>query len=208
MLIKPFLILLVFLVSPLTASQAAVDEELLQNYLRDLSTLKADFQQVIEIPDEGSISLTHGTFYLKRPGRLRWEYAEPNKQLIVADGRRIWLYDYELEQISHRSQSAALDGTPAQLLSDSGPLEQHFEIIPRGEEDGLEWVELRPNDKEAQFISIRIGFLDDQMQHLEMSDTFGQITRFVFSNILRNPKLNPELFVFKPPSGIDLIGDL
>jgi len=208
MLIKPFLILLVFLVSPLTASQAAVDEELLQNYLRDLSTLKADFQQVIEIPDEGSISLTHGTFYLKRPGRLRWEYAEPNKQLIVADGRRIWLYDYELEQISHRSQSAALDGTPAQLLSDSGPLEQHFEIIPRGEEDGIEWVELRPNDKEAQFISIRIGFLDDQMQRLEMSDTFGQITRFIFSNILRNPKLNPELFVFKPPSGIDLIGDL
>jgi len=208
MLIKPFLILLVFLVSPLTASQAAVDEELLQNYLRDLSTLKADFQQVIEIPDEGSISLTHGTFYLKRPGRLRWEYAEPNKQLIVADGRRIWLYDYELEQISHRSQSAALDGTPAQLLSDSGPLEQHFEIIPRGEEDGIEWVELRPNDKEAQFISIRIGFLDDQMQRLEMSDTFGQVTRFIFSNILRNPKLNPELFVFKPPSGIDLIGDL
>ncbi len=83
--IKPFLLFLVLLVNPLNALQAAVDEELLQNYLQDLKTLKADFQQVIETPDEGGIFLTHGTFYLQRPGRLRWEYAEPDKQLIVAD---------------------------------------------------------------------------------------------------------------------------
>jgi outer membrane lipoprotein carrier protein len=43
---------------------------------------------------------------------------------------------------------------------------------------------------------------------MEMSDNFGQITRFVFANVQRNPPLDEMLFEFHPPSGIDLIGDL
>lgn len=208
MVIKRLFFTLVLLISPVSMLQAAEADNLLKHFLQGLTTLQADFQQTLEQQDEGGVYFSSGTFYLKRPGQLRWEYDPPNDQLIVADGSRIWLYDRELEQVSHRSQKAALEGTPAQLLSTTGPLDQHFEIKQLTEEDGLSWVELLPRDKDAQFNSMRLALTGDQLLRMEMSDNFGQTTRFVFTNMQRNPALDEGMFDFSPPPLIDLIGDL
>ncbi len=197
------------LLTLLPVSLAAADAKgMLQNFLLGLTTLQADFRQTLEQPQEGGVFFSSGTFYLKRPGQLRWEYDPPNDQLIVADGKRIWLYDRELEQVSHRSQKAALEGTPAQLLSTTGPLDQHFEIKALQEEAGLDWVELIPRDKDAQFNRVRLALAGDRLLRMEMSDNFGQTTRFVFTNMQRNPSLDEAMFDFEPPPQIDLIGDL
>jgi outer membrane lipoprotein carrier protein len=180
----------------------------LNAFLQDLNTLQAGFRQTVQPTDDDNVYTSSGVFYLKRPGQLRWEYEDPATQVIVADGKRIWLHDLELEQVSHRSQKAALKGTPAQLLSGTAPVEEHFELQDLGERDGLSWVELRPREKEAQFEKLRLGLADDQLGRMEMYDKFGQITRFFFFDLKRNPKLSPELFVFVPPPQIDLIGDL
>jgi outer membrane lipoprotein carrier protein len=180
----------------------------LNAFLQELNTLQAGFRQTVQPTDDDNVYTSSGVFYLKRPGQLRWEYEDPATQVIVADGKRIWLHDLELEQVSHRSQKAALKGTPAQLLSGTAPVEEHFELQDLGERDGLSWVELRPREKEAQFEKLRLGLADDQLGRMEMYDKFGQITRFFFFDLKRNPKLSPELFVFVPPPQIDLIGDL
>ncbi|MCU7856817.1 MAG: outer membrane lipoprotein chaperone LolA [Candidatus Thiodiazotropha sp. (ex Lucinoma borealis)] len=180
----------------------------LELFLKDLNTLQADFRQTLEQQDDGSVYISHGVFYLKRPGLLRWEYDAPGEQLIVADGDRIWLHDIELEQVSHRSQQAALKGTPAQLLSDLAPITDHFQVNDLGEQDSLSWVELLPKEKEAQFASVRLALNDNRLQRMVMVDNFGQTTRFFFDNVQRNPTLNDALFKFVPPSMIDLIGDL
>ncbi|MES9993797.1 MAG: outer membrane lipoprotein chaperone LolA [Candidatus Thiodiazotropha sp.] len=180
----------------------------LDAFLKDLSTLQADFEQTLQQQDDDQVYTSNGVFYLKRPGLLRWEYDTPNEQLIVADGDRIWLYDIELEQVSHRSQQAALVGTPAQLLSGQAPINDHFTVEDLGEEGGLVWVELRPKEKEAQFSSLRFALDDNQLQRMEMTDNFGQITGFVFENMQRNPQLDAALFEFQPPPLVDLIGDL
>ncbi|MCU7839236.1 MAG: outer membrane lipoprotein chaperone LolA [Candidatus Thiodiazotropha sp. (ex Lucinoma annulata)] len=180
----------------------------LELFLKDLNTLQADFRQTLEQQDDGPVYISHGVFYLKRPGLLRWEYDAPGEQLIVADGDRIWLHDIELEQVSHRSQQAALKGTPAQLLSDLAPITDHFQVNDLGEQDSLSWVELLPKEKEAQFASVRLALNDNRLQRMVMVDNFGQTTRFFFDNVQRNPTLNDALFKFVPPSMIDLIGDL
>ncbi|MEW8026823.1 MAG: outer membrane lipoprotein chaperone LolA [Candidatus Thiodiazotropha sp.] len=178
----------------------------LEAFLKDLTTLQADFEQTLQQDDQAYTS--NGVFYLKRPGLLRWEYTTPSEQLIVADGDRIWLYDIELEQVSHRSQRAALVGTPAQLLSDQAPISEHFQVNDLGEADGLSWVELLPREKESQFSSLRLALNENSLQRMEMIDNFGQTTRFVFDNLQRNLTLDATLFRFKPPPMIDLIGDL
>lgn len=178
----------------------------LEAFLKDLTTLQADFEQTLQQDDQAYTS--NGVFYLKRPGLLRWEYTTPSEQLIVADGDRIWLYDIELEQVSHRSQQAALVGTPAQLLSDQAPISEHFQVNDLGEVDGLSWVELLPREKESQFSSLRLALIENNLQRMEMIDNFGQTTRFVFENLQRNLALDAALFTFKPPPMIDLIGDL
>ncbi len=203
----PFLILLLWAGVVLSAP-AADGLQQFKAFMQDLHTLQASFRQTVQQPDDDNVYASNGVFYLKRPGQLRWEYEDPATQVIVADGNRIWLHDLELEQVSHRSQKAALKGTPAQLLSGSAPVEANFEVEDQGEREGLSWLELRPKEKETQFAKLRLGLADNQLQRMEMYDNFGQVTRFIFYDIERNPELSPELFVFVPPPQIDLIGDL
>lgn len=206
-LIPEFVILLLLtIVAPAVGAADALQQ--FKAFMQDLQTLQASFRQTIQQPEDDTIYANNGVFYLKRPGQLRWEYEDPATQVIVADGDRIWLHDLELEQVSHRSQKDALKGTPAQLLSGTAPVEEDFELQDLGQQEGLNWIELRPKAKEAQFVKVRLGLAENQLQRMEMYDSFGQVTRFIFYDMQRNPKLSSELFVFEPPPLIDLIGDL
>jgi outer membrane lipoprotein carrier protein len=186
---------------------AASGSQQLETFLQGLHTLKAKFRQTLEQPDNDQYFFSEGVFYLKRPGLLRWEYDAPAKQLIVADGDRIWLYDMELEQVSHQSQDSALKGTPAQLLSTNKPVSEFFTVSDQGEQEGLAWVELIPKDPEGQFHRLMLALKDNTLVRMEMYDNFGQVTRFFFGEIQRNPELDDSLFEFEPPPLIDLIGD-
>ena len=176
-------------------------------FLDNLGTLQAKFEQSVLDQSHNQAERFQGVFYLRRPGQFRWDYSEPYEQLIVADGDRIWLYDSDLDQVSHRSQKDALSGTPAQLLSDASPIEDNFEVIDIGKSQGMAWVELIPRDKESQFVRILLAFMGKELRRMEMADQFGQITRFQFYDIQRNPALPDELFEFVPPEGSDVYGE-
>ncbi|WP_133512878.1 LolA family protein [Candidatus Thiosymbion oneisti] len=184
---------------------AATGPERLQDYLRGLRSLVSDFRQITLNVDGGRIVESKGTFYLRRPGQFRWEYESPVKQIIVADGKRVWLHDLELDQVSHQSQAKALGGTPAQLLAMEGPVDRHFKVTPWDAGDGREWVELRPKAKDTQVVRIRIGFAGKRLDTLLMDDSFGQHTRFVFTGTKRNPRLDKDLFHFDASSAVDFL---
>jgi len=190
----------------LSANALALDgQQQLRAFLQGLKTFKAEFtQEVVGNPQSG-VLFSEGTLYLQRPGRFRWEYRTP-PQLVVADGQRVWMYDQELEQISHQSQARALQGTPAQLLVETAPLERYFEITDLERAGDLAWVRLRPLADESEFAQILLGFADSRLQELEMADQFGQTTYFRFRATERNPQIDPELFVFRAPPGIDVMG--
>ncbi|MCF6280775.1 MAG: outer membrane lipoprotein chaperone LolA [Candidatus Polarisedimenticolaceae bacterium] len=196
-----FLLLLPF------AASAASGTEQLQRFLANLTTLQAEFEQMVITSDNDSYT-SSGTLYLNRPGKFRWEYRQPIEQLIVADGDRVWLHDMELEQVSHRSQSAMLEGTPAQIFSEIGPLERHFTLTDSDERDGLIWVVLAPKNSESQFATISVALTaESELKRMEFIDQFGQVTLFMFSDLVRNPILDEKLFIFIPPPLIDILGD-
>ncbi len=184
---------------------AADGPQRLDRFLEGLNTLQAKFQQTVVSAGHDQAMSSQGTFYLNRPGRFRWTYDEPEGQFVIADGGRVWLYDAELEQVSHQSQEEALRGTPALLLSDSGPVERHFEVVGLGSRIGLEWLELLPRGENSEITKVLVAFRGDQLDRLEMIDSFGQITRFHFTDIRRNPELDPALFRFQRPPGIDML---
>jgi len=197
---------LLLLLLPFAASASSGTEQL-QRFLANLNTLQAEFEQIVITPDSDSYT-SNGTLYLSRPGKFRWEYRRPIEQVIVADGDRVWLYDMELEQVSHRSQSGMLEGTPVQIFSDKGPLDRHFTLIDSEERDGLNWVVLAPKNSESQFSTISVALTkENQLKRMELIDQFGQVTLFLFSKVVRNPVLDDELFIFIPPPLIDILGD-
>jgi outer membrane lipoprotein carrier protein len=174
--------------------------------LKSLSALSADFSQKVKDENQQTISASSGTLMLKRPGQFRWDYTQPFEQLILADGQQIWVYDIELDQASVRPQQDTLDATPALLLSGSVDIEQHFSIENTVLEKDTEWVTLKPLKTEGSFTRVRIGFKAGFLQKMQMQDHFGQQTLFVFSKVLPNPELAPDLFVFTPPEGVDVLG--
>lgn len=202
----PLAALLCALLLPLGvgAVPAASGNTQLHTFLEGLRTLKAEFAQTTLSPDGRSKVEAEGTFYLQRPGKFRWVYRKPSPQVIVADGSRVWLYDQALEQVSHQSQEKALSGTPALVLSDTGPIDKHFSVRDLDPEEGRQRVELSPKDKDSQVARIELSFAGDQLDGVEMVDAFGQVTRFRFTQVERNPQLEATLFQYRPPPGIDV----
>jgi len=184
---------------------AATGPERLKDYLKGLRSLTADFRQFTLSSDGDRVVESRGTLYLRRPGKFRWEYEHPIKQIIVADGKRVWLHDLELNQVAHQSQRKALGGTPAQLLATEGPVDRHFKVIPWDAGDEREWTELRPKAKDTQVVKIRIGFVGKRLDTLLMEDRFGQLTHFVFTGTKRNPRLDKDLFRFDAPAVVDFL---
>ncbi|AFL76112.1 outer membrane lipoprotein chaperone LolA [Thiocystis violascens] len=194
-LLQPYLALLALLALLWIARTANADgADRVNAYLSGLNSLQADFEQYTFSADRTQMMEARGTLYLQRPGRFRWEYATPTKQVIIADGKRVYLHDLDLKQVSHQSQDKALRGTPALLLANPGPIEQHFKARPIDSTDGRDWVELIPKDQDTDVVRIEIGFDKDTLDSLIMQDSFGQETRLNFTGTRRNTSLNADLF--------------
>jgi len=176
----------------------------LQAFLSGVQSLQARFDQSVFDTSQGQTRRLEGVFYLQRPGKFRWDYTEPKGQIVLADGKTVWLVEEDLKQAYQKPQSDALRGTPALLLTEQLKLEDHFEIADLGPSQDLEWVELVPRDPESQFTRILLAFKDNELRRMELADKFAQVTRFGFSDIKRNPRLDSKLFVYTPPRGTQL----
>jgi outer membrane lipoprotein carrier protein len=190
----------------LTGTAGAADGvALVKDYLQGLNSLQAEFRQITIPADESQMFESSGTFSLLRPNRFRWDYRTPSDQAIVADGSRIYVYDKELNQVTHRSQKQVLDGTPAQLLASREPPDKYFTIRDFDRGDERTWAELIPKTEDTDVEKLQIGFVDGELDTLVMEDRFGQLTRFIFTKIDRNPQLQYDSFRFERPTGADFL---
>jgi outer membrane lipoprotein carrier protein len=179
----------------------------LQDFFEKVHTFRADFKQEVVDPNQNVIQSSSGIMMVSRPGRFRWDYTKPYKQLIIADGKRVWLYDVDLEQVTVKPVDAVLGSAPALLLSGNTPLEKNFEIVDRGERNGLFWVELKPKQNDTGFESMLLGFGEAELEKMELNDSLGNLTRLSFSHSQRNTTIDDVMFMFTPPKGVDVIGE-
>jgi chaperone LolA len=177
----------------------------LDHFLDGLRTLRAEFAQEVVDTQTNQVSHSTGVFYLSRPNRFRWVYEGEYPRYIIADGKTIWLVEEDLQQVSQRSQKAVLEGTPAGLFASKLDLDKEFEVKDVGQRMGLSWLRLRPRSEDSQFEQILLAFEGDKLSRMEMADRLGQVTRFDFFRIQRNPPLQDSLFRFVPPPGYDIL---
>ncbi len=180
--------------------------ERFQAFIRTTQSARADFEQKVYDRNKKLVQESKGSFAFQRPGRFRWTFSKPYTQLIVGDGEKVWVYDEDLNQVTVRKLSSALGATPAALIAGSADIEQAFVFTDGGEADGLQWLDAKPREKDAGFERIRMGFGLAGIDAMELVDQFGQTTMLKFSNLQRNPKLDPGTFRFTPPKGADLLG--
>lgn len=187
------------------ASASGLDQ--LHAFLEGTKTAQGAFKQVVTNRDGRTTQTTSGTFAFARPGKFRWTYEKPFDQVIVGDGENVWVYDHDLNQVIVRKLDAALGATPAALLAGDNALEQNFTLVAAGGENAIEYVEATPKTPDSQFKRIRLGFVGDLPRTMLLTDAFGQTTTLTFSDVKRNPTLDPGFFRFTPPKGADVIGN-
>ncbi|MDZ4099898.1 MAG: outer membrane lipoprotein chaperone LolA [Methylophilaceae bacterium] len=201
----PKLILTLLLTLPSLAF--ANGTERLMEFFEKTSSMRAQFQQVVTDNRGQKVQEVSGTMLLLRPGKFRWAYQKPYEQEIVGDGTRIWLFDPELNQVTVRNMSQAIGSSPAALLAGSKEVEQNFVLENLGVEDKLDWVLAKPKDKDSGFDEVRLGFSKAGLERMNLKDSYGNLTSIQFSKLERNPNLNQQTFMFKPPQGADVVGE-
>lgn len=188
---------------PLPGVCAGIDQ--LREFASGTRSARGEFTQQQLLGSGRTGQSASGSFAFSRPGKFRWEVQKPFEQLIVTDGERVHFFDKDLRQVTVRKVGDAVGATPAAILFGSNDLEANFVIKDGGAADGLEWLDAQPRSKESGFDRIRIGFKAGLPEVMEVRDAFGQTTRFTFRAIERNPGLDPGLFRFSAPKGVDIV---
>ena len=195
----------------MAAVQAAPESTALDTYLANVKTLRAQFSQVVSDSKGAIVQRASGSFVIKRPGRFRWELTPAGAlapQLMVADGKNLWFYDRDLEQVSVKPAAAALSATPASLLSGDGKLDQYFSVRADGKHDDLTWVRVVPKRSDADFREAQLAFRNAgaELTRMVLKDKLGQTVRLDFNASARNVPVADAEVQFTPPAGADVIG--
>lgn len=203
---KQILAFLLLLIVSYGANAAATDR--LKSFIASTHSAQANFTQEVQDKNGRRIQSASGTMQFVRPGKFRWEYRKPYEQLIVGDGKKFWLYDVDLEQVTVKKLDAALGSSPAALLSGSNEIERGFALKNIEGRDGLEWLQATPRSAESTFEKILMAFnARSELVVMELHDAFGQHTVLRFTDLKSNPSLSPERFRFTPPKGADVLGE-
>jgi outer membrane lipoprotein carrier protein len=195
----------VFAVLPAYAQETSLDR-----FLRDLKTLRVSFTQTLVDGRGRTVDQAKGTLVVSRPGKFRWEIAPKDApeggQLLVADGRNLWFFDRDLEQVTVRPMDDALTATPAMLLSGTADVHESFTVTSAGRRQGLEWVRVVPRRADADFRDAEIGFARGEMRRMVLKDKLGQTATINFEGARRNGPVSPSEVSFTPPRTADVIG--
>jgi outer membrane lipoprotein carrier protein len=199
--------LLACLVAPLALAQGGDAVVRVDRYLATLKTLSANFSQVVRNRDGQVTDRASGTLSIARPDRFRWDYQKPYLQTIVADGKRLWLYDSDLQQVTVRALEQGLGSTPAMLLSGAGKVGDAFAAAGVETKGDWTWCRLAPQQDGSDFEQVSLAFTrGGELAAMELRDKLGQSTVIEFGAVKRNLPLDDQLFRFEPPPGADVIG--
>lgn len=179
---------------------------LLDKFLTQTQTMTANFRQTLKSSDGKLLQESAGEFYLKRPGKFRWNYTTPYPQEIVSDGEQIWVFDVDLAQVTVQKQGKGQNNTPMALLQNRQKLEDAFDIHERGSDSGLHRIELVNKQEEADFDHVIVGLDKTGLRFMQLHDQFEQTTHIFFTELKSNPEIEPAVFEFIPPEGVDVFG--
>lgn len=192
----------------LSTSAIAADDarKRLDTFFTGVSSLKGSFTQQVFSKKGKVIQQSTGDISMLRPGKFRWVYKTPDPQTIVGNGKNIWVYDEDLEQVTIKPMSQALSSAPIALLTRMQKPDVQFQVAEISHKAaGLDWFKLTPHRKSKDFKFFEIGLDKNGLRQMIMHDQLGQKTVLQL-NARMNVPISGSTFFFKIPAGVDVIG--
>ncbi len=178
----------------------------LTRLLTGYSTYTAQFTQSTIDGNGRKLQTSYGQVYIKRPGQFRWEELKPMKQIVIANGNTLWIYDVALAQVTQRTMKNNKGVNPAALLSGHvSDLQAKFTIEKIKKEGNSIYFRLTPKQKNSVFKKVIMQFVDNKLRGLTVANNLDQTNIFAFKDVKINNELSSSLFNFKPPAGVDVL---
>jgi outer membrane lipoprotein carrier protein len=172
-------------------------------------SFEAEFIQESTIKAMDIIDFASGKIFVRYPGMMRWEYEKPEKQVIISDGHKLWIYRPADNQVMTGSAPAFFsDGKGASLLSDIKLVRKKFQIsLENSKEDFFYELKLQPLAKNLDVTDIRLSVTKNTFTVIRIItyNSYGDENRIEFANHQFDVKLDESLFSFKIPPGADVL---
>jgi outer membrane lipoprotein-sorting protein len=176
------------LLLPLPALAEKIPLGTISDYLNGLSTVESDFTQ---INSDGSIST--GKIYIKRPGRVRFEYAPPDRSLVIAGGQQVAIFDAKSNQ---PPEQYPLKRTPLNLILAENIDLGRASMVVGHSEDGTS-TRVRAQDPEnPEYGTIELVFTADpvELRQWVITDDLGSQTTVILGEMKKGGQLGASLF--------------
>lgn len=173
----------------------------LQAQLARFHSLSASFTDTLT-GQQGNTQTSAGKVWIQKPNRFRWQVETPNKQLFVSDGKQLWNYEEDLQQVTVHPLDAQLSQTPLLLLSGKvANVNKLFTVVDLGSQR----YQLTPKQQGGLIKQILLQFVGNKLRQLRLINTMGQVSTIHFTHVEINTPLPATLFQFTPPKGVDVL---
>lgn len=166
-------------------------------YLSTLSSIVANFSQ---ISADGSMGA--GKFFLKRPGKMRWQYNPPTPLLLVSDGKSMTYYDPGLDQVTYIGVDDTLAGFLAQKVIKLDSASTRLTALAAGE-GMISATIVQAKKPDEGSLTLEFSAQPLKIRNLIAVDATGNETRVTLENAQFGPVLDDKLFVFVDPRGVN-----
>ncbi|GAU09204.1 cell envelope biogenesis protein LolA [Desulfoplanes formicivorans] len=191
---------------PLTGAAEEISAHIQKQY-QDLESFSSSFVQRLTNAATKEVEVRSGTITFAKPRRIRWETTEPEKELLLVGRDVVWdyfpdenvAYKYAVEQVLQSK-------TMLRFISGEANLQEDFVIENQGDDAGLIKLKLIPREPETNLVLAYIWVqpTTNMLGKVLVVDFFGNGNELELSNMVMNKALDPAIFTFTPPKGVDV----
>lgn len=151
-----------------------------------------------------------GTLRLRKPGRMRWDYSDPAGKLFLADGKSIYLYTPQDNQVEKMRMKDSEDmRVPLAFLLGKLNFTKEFQDFESRQEEGLTWVTGKPKSDNLPYTKVGFAISPDfRIHRVQVTGFDRSVTDFAFDQEKINPPMDAKIFRFQMPAGAKLVEDL
>jgi outer membrane lipoprotein carrier protein len=203
------IVLILTLAAFLAPAETTIDATLkaIENRYNHVSSLKLDFSETY-LASHRPAQTESGILYLRKPGRMRWDYTNPAGKLFLADGKNTWLYTPE----EHRAEKSSLkmsEDMRAPLAFLLGKLDFHRDFKSfetRHDPSGGDWILALAKKDNLPYTQVEFrASPNGQIERIRVTNQDQSKLEFAFSNEQLNVPVAPRLFIFTPPAGVEVV---
>jgi outer membrane lipoprotein carrier protein len=188
-------------------SADAVVERLQKSY-DATADFVADFRQETQVKTLNRSMKAWGKVYFRRPGKMLWRYDDPKGQFVLADGKFLYYYQPEQNQIIKSPlKNAFRSDVPISFLLGLGNLKKDFNAALKATEDNEDVLRLEPKGESGGYSEILMGVSKTSSDILWVSirDAANNLTTIRFSGMHKGVGLKDSLFQLEVPKGVDVV---